>query len=452
VAHQCCWPRHCTRLGIGLQVDRKAVEEAKMSIGEDSQGAPDSPRSIQIRSQTAERVLRALNQFTRQVWLFVSPALEIEWVSDGIIDVLGYQPEEIIGTSGLDLVHSDDLGFVAALAVALPDERPRDVAHRRTANIRLRRKDGDHVTLTIHISHALEEEGVNALIIQMTSPDQALEIARAVRSAAQGAPLAGSLETLARSLGLNRPDDIKAVIIDNSGHVLAQSGRSTLDAKEPFNQASWAMGEGCVWVTPIVDGASSEQLGNIVCALPTTTPPPFDVRSAIDVAAYASVLIRGQRDRDQLELAALTDPLTGIYNRNGFTEHLSKQTTSFNEHHVLFVDLDDFKQVNDTHGHHVGDEVLRVVAQRLRHAVREDDMVARLGGDEFAVSMRSFASPAALVDRLRAAVTLEPILVGELNLQIKASFGISSNEADPIRALELADRSMYQAKAKSATA
>jgi diguanylate cyclase (GGDEF)-like protein len=117
---------------------------------------------------------------------------------------------------------------------------------------------------------------------------------------------------------------------------------------------------------------------------------------------------------------------------------------------VLFLDLDAFKAVNDTHGHLVGDAVLRAVAARLTTAVRPGDTVARLGGDEFVVLVEGATAEgvAALADRLRVAVSA-PILLGDLDLHVGVSVGLALSQGgatEPATLLGRADRGMYDEK------
>src|SRR5262249_43331676 len=110
---------------------------------------------------------------------------------------------------------------------------------------------------------------------------------------------------------------------------------------------------------------------------------------------------------DRLRHLALHDPLSGLPNRTAFSDRLAAviaaPTPATSVSAVLAIDLDHFKDINDTLGHHVGDDLIGVVAQRLVHALRRDDLVARLGGDEFAVIMTEVPDHEALerfADRL----------------------------------------------------
>lgn len=163
-----------------------------------------------------------------------------------------------------------------------------------------------------------------------------------------------------------------------------------------------------------------------------------------------------KRSEAELELKATHDDLTGLLNRPAIEAELEVawQRARVNETPVgvLFIDLDGFKPINDTHGHAVGDSVLRAVAQRISGAVRAADRVARLGGDEFVVLL------GALEDREGAERTARrilesltpPIALGDLQLVVRASLGVAVVEG-PLGSsagdlIELADQAMYSTK------
>ncbi len=168
-----------------------------------------------------------------------------------------------------------------------------------------------------------------------------------------------------------------------------------------------------------------------------------------------------ERRRAEEELRALTatlaeraihDPLTGLANRTLLEERLravlARDARSGASTAVLFLDLDDFKAVNDQHGHAMGDLVLRTVATRLAASVRPSDTVARLGGDEFVVLAEGAdaASVELLAERLRTAATSS---IGPLDLQVGVSIGIALShrgDAEPTGLLNAADHEMYAAK------
>jgi len=157
-----------------------------------------------------------------------------------------------------------------------------------------------------------------------------------------------------------------------------------------------------------------------------------------------------RRAAEQLRYAARHDELTGLPNRSYLMHLLHDRlaTAEVDSVAVLFVDLDHFKTVNDSLGHEIGDQLLQVVSERLRSALREGDVLARFGGDEFIIVMRG--EPIDVADRLRKAVHV-PVVVGDHELFVTASIGYSSNyEAgmSPNDLLRDADAAMYRAKAR----
>jgi diguanylate cyclase (GGDEF)-like protein len=175
------------------------------------------------------------------------------------------------------------------------------------------------------------------------------------------------------------------------------------------------------------------------------------------VAALAATAIQNGQLVDSLHHKASHDALTGLLNRVGFRRHIDrvlKQVTPHGGHvGLLFVDLDDFKQVNDAYGHEAGDELIRKAAVRLEAVTRGDDEVARLGGDEFAIILAGVDNDEqvrAAEERVRAAF-VEPFLLGDLTISIGASVGggLWPEHGRAVRELvRHADAAMYEDKAK----
>jgi diguanylate cyclase (GGDEF)-like protein len=175
------------------------------------------------------------------------------------------------------------------------------------------------------------------------------------------------------------------------------------------------------------------------------------------VAALAAPAIQNGLLVDELRYKASHDALTGLLNRVGFRQRIDGVLSSVGTQHapvgLLFVDLDDFKQVNDIHGHDFGDELLRQAAERLAAIGRGGDEVARLGGDEFAVILADVNRDdqvLAAEQRVRDAF-LEPFLLGEVPVSIGVSIGGVVWPADTHSVNELvrrADAAMYREKAE----
>jgi diguanylate cyclase (GGDEF)-like protein len=171
---------------------------------------------------------------------------------------------------------------------------------------------------------------------------------------------------------------------------------------------------------------------------------------------FAMALRRDRRDREVQDLI-YRDPLTGLPNRRCFEERLAETfargVDAANPVSVLFMDLDEFKKVNDTLGHDVGDLLLAIVGSRLRRALSTDAFVARLGGDEFGAIVAADAGTAtAAAGRITKALK-EPAMLRGYRLPIYCSIGIATcpdHESDPALLKRLADMAMYYAK-QSAT-
>lgn len=165
--------------------------------------------------------------------------------------------------------------------------------------------------------------------------------------------------------------------------------------------------------------------------------------------------LRLEEARQTAEVQAFTDPLTGLYNRRGLETSLDLALGGLGDggFALVHMDLDLFKVVNDTHGHAAGDEVLRRVADRLRHATRAHDTVARVGGDEFVLILPGLIDrPQLMAFGSRVIAGIEaPVRVGPVVCNVSASLGIaiSADFARPDADVMLADadRALYAAKA-----
>ncbi len=181
------------------------------------------------------------------------------------------------------------------------------------------------------------------------------------------------------------------------------------------------------------------------------------ILNQLSFLAVAGIAIFGfrhiRRTQTLLEDLAIRDPLTLVYNARAFAERLGQELKRTRRYgrplSVLYLDLDDFKRVNDSHGHQTGDAVLKLVADAIRRAVRQLDVVGRLGGDEFAVLMPETDGDLADAAAARLAKELRDAFKGTPT--VTASVGVVSctrAEAGVDEVLRQADQAMYQAKRK----
>lgn len=168
-------------------------------------------------------------------------------------------------------------------------------------------------------------------------------------------------------------------------------------------------------------------------------------------AALATSLVKERRARH----SALHDALTGLPTVTLFTDRLASALAQARRHNwvlaVMFIDLDDFKAINDTYGHDVGDGVLRLVAERLRSFVRDGDTVSRRSGDEFLFLMLEAgdANNARAMAQNIIAMIAAPCTIDGVGLSVQASIGIAvfpDDATEPAELLKRADRAMYEAK------
>ena len=237
------------------------------------------------------------------------------------------------------------------------------------------------------------------------------------------------------------------------------AGRPVL-CPSAVGEAAVALDRRDLLAAPLI--GSSGPIGTLVVADRSGLVRPFshaDLRRMSTVAGHASVAIEHSRLVERLreqaaesEHQSLHDPLTQLPNRTLFARRLEKALAREAQVAVLLLDLDRFKDVNDTLGHDNGDALLQQVGVRLRDALRAGDLVARLGGDEFGVLLSAITSEDVAIEVGRSIVELleQPFLIGDMSVDVGASIGIAiaSDATDPGAVLRRADVAMYSAKSQ----
>jgi diguanylate cyclase (GGDEF)-like protein/PAS domain S-box-containing protein len=223
---------------------------------------------------------------------------------------------------------------------------------------------------------------------------------------------------------------------------------------EGFYESMWRalVGEG-QWSGEIWNRNKS---GEIFAAM-LTISSVLDAKSNVQqyVALFSDITLLKEHER-RLEHIAHYDVLTGLPNRVLLADRLQQAMVQTRRRKLIlavaYLDLDGFKAVNDRHGHEAGDQLLAVLAARMRHALREGDTLARLGGDEFVAVLLDLADVEASVPVLTRLLdaAAEQADVGELILRVSASVGVTfypqTEEVDEDQLLRQADQAMYQAK------
>lgn len=182
------------------------------------------------------------------------------------------------------------------------------------------------------------------------------------------------------------------------------------------------------------------------------TEAAFTALMTVLSTMFFGVLLERERNILDSELRLLhlanTDELTGLNNRRALLDIFDGLDGT--DRALLVIDIDNFKSVNDSHGHLAGDNVIRHVAQHLRSAIRSGDLVCRYGGEEFAAIIRAkdVAEAIAAAERIRLDIESTRVRIGQLALQVTVSVGVAwmGKDADYTNSFDAADHALYKAK------
>ncbi|MFO1291240.1 MAG: EAL domain-containing protein [Nitrosomonas sp.] len=210
----------------------------------------------------------------------------------------------------------------------------------------------------------------------------------------------------------------------------------------------------CCWSEPIKN-SSGKVLGAFAMYYDRSAlPNEQELKDLMSAARLTGIVMERDQAQKRIRALAYTDELTGLASRVSFIQHMEeimKTSDRYNRRFgLLYVDLDNFKWINDSFGHDAGDVMLKTIAMRLRNTCRETDFIARLGGDEFCVLVEEIeADYAANVAKRCLAAIAEPIEIYSRNLTPTCSIGIAYYPDDgnnPAALLKAADTSLYTAK------
>jgi diguanylate cyclase (GGDEF)-like protein len=226
------------------------------------------------------------------------------------------------------------------------------------------------------------------------------------------------------------------------------------EARHSFLRPLNEIGSELFWVWPVMPGDRVEAILAVGYREAPATDPQVANCGGQFARRLAIALSKTARD-ERLHRQAHYDPLTALPNRLLFLDRLNQElasaTAGLGRGALLYIDLDHFKRVNDSVGHPAGDQLLTIVAQRLRSCVKDGDTVARLGGDEFTVILRNVSDPDAarsIAERIIESLQL-PVNIGGKDQYVCASIGITLFPDDGMTIEELmrnADTAMYRAK------
>jgi len=396
-------------------------------------------------------------QNTQDVIVRTDPAGVIRWVSLSVDRVVGWRPGDVVGRWLVDLVHPDDRDVFAALAVSVAAAEDDDVLD--PTEFRLSTPDGDWLWMS---------DAARAL------RDRDLAISGELHALRDIGEEVAAREALARS------EERYRLIAENASDVIVHVRKDRILWISP-SVTSALGGDPSLWegrdirsiIHPddyLVAQESLERLPFVDSVLVRVRTTAADgVFHWVDAHIRQYMREDGQphgfiaslrvvddvvRAEAALERQARFDALTGLMNRAEMMQVVARLVDQDRrvggEVALLFCDLDHFKQVNDVHGHNAGDEVLRVVGERILAAVRKGDAAARIGGDELLVvliGVRGVAEALSVAEKVRAAIR-EPIPIPDGSVSITASIGVTlvrpGESGDQM--VERADAAMYEAK------
>jgi len=411
------------------------------------------PRAMELRLAASERLYRFLVEHDPDMVAWQLPDTTFLWVSSAAQTLLGRDPTSMVGRKASELMHPDDIETVY--------RSHRDIEYGGISpeqlTLRMRHRDGSWRWMEV-VGHIVRDgdgepsqmrtawRDVTARVAAEHERDTALQM---VRSTIESSPIGIAVcredgtfvevnTALRTMLGCSTTDLVGSALRDFAHPRDYVDGFPAVLAGEVAvheSECRYRRGDGS-WIWGHC---------NLVILRDDDTTRP---RSLL---LHLQDITERRRANDRLTHAASHDWLTGLANRKALNEHLAQcsVTPDSGPNAMIFIDVDDFKVVNDTYGHEFGDRLLAEVARRIRRSVRLQDFTARLGGDEFIVHCLHLGSvhEAEMIAARVLAALAEPYDVGDEVVRLSASIGVTASTgcaADEL--MEKADRAMYRAK------
>ena len=392
--------------------------------------------------------------------IVLTPEMKIRWTNKAIGSLLGRTPAEMIGKSAVEFLHPDDIESTLEGVVGMQQGRAMSRVF-----VRLSKGDGDYQRIEITGADHSDNSVIGGLVLSLRSADRESEFERSIdRSEAMGSAIVsglhdaivatdefGDIITVNRTardmfgLGTTPIQDISLEnleLFDGSGRKRPLDRDPSITEQAGTGQAN--TGDLCVITGP-------DELKYISLDRSPVSNSKGDLIGSVLVFHD---LTAERMAEAELRSQALHDQLTGLANRRQLEQRMAELASASVPVQVaaIFVDLDGFKLVNDTHGHRIGDHLIRIAAKRLQATLRAEDLLVRQGGDEFVVIQAGVPTidvARQSGERLRA-VLAEPYEINELRFDVTASIGVAmamSDELNEETLLQQADIALYAAKA-----
>lgn len=428
------------------------------------------------------RAFAALGWKNGEFSILLDEQFDIIWHSPSLVQLLGWT--DIRGRNATEFVHADDLPLV----LEVMELSAQSLDHRRVdsryapepADIRLRQRSGAWQTYAIDTFNRLDDPSIGGVLATCRRVRDRADLPRVIEALGSGDSMTTLMPKIARlaersmgggvvraALAWSASEQIEIATSSESPALdpsLAEIATAvwTHDVRTPTLITDFddplladtagrarALGYQGAFLVPIESPDDDDIIGGMIAWGTSTVDFIATPQSPLHVALrLAALAIAEHRTKLGLRWAATHDPLTGLANRAEFSRWLDDSATE--PLVMLYIDLDDFKPINDGHGHPVGDLVLQEVAQRISASIGPEDLLGRLGGDEFAV-IRPGTDDAdegrdlglRIIEAIR-----EPFAVGGRLLNIGASVGVAVGATPLIPDLltRRADAALYQAK------
>jgi diguanylate cyclase (GGDEF)-like protein/PAS domain S-box-containing protein len=412
-------------------------------------------KQLHVALQDSEQRFRAIADYTHNWESWLSTNNTLHWVNPAVEHLSGYTVEDCYAMDDypLPIIHPDDREvIISKLELAAHGASENDLS------FRIIRKDGQ-LTWMGGSWQSIKNDNGEALgyrtsfrdISQRKRDEDKLQLAaRFFKQAHEGIMVTDATGTIVdvnptftkitgysyeNAVG-NNPRMLKCAI---------QSSDFFVDMWKSIRERGYWRGE--TW--------SLKKNGDEFAEKLTVSALTDESGLTTHYVCLLSDITERKQQQQQLEQLAHYDPLTNLPNRvlfaDRFSQVIAHSKRTSNQLAVCFLDLDDFKSVNDTHGHDVGDQLLVEVAKRIKSTLREGDTASRQGGDEFTLllgGIKSITHCEQILSRIQHALA-QPYVISEHNLEISASLGVTlypTDNADLGTLLRHADQAMYQAK------